>query len=105
MVAAMAEFTGPVTGLADISRMAGEAIEGWLREYDGYRGLVMLSNEDDRTSRVITFWDSVEAEARSRSGRKTMREQIAGSAGLEVVDFRVWEVPVYELPPTGGVAA
>ena len=28
-----------------------------------------------------------------------MREQIAASVGLEVVDYRVWEVPVYELAP------
>jgi hypothetical protein len=100
MVAAMAEFTGPVTGLEEIARVAGEAIEGWLGEYDGYRGLVMLTNEDARTARAITLWDSHEDEARTRPGRQAMREQIAASAGLEVVDYRVWEVPVYELRPS-----
>jgi hypothetical protein len=101
MVAAMAEFSGDVTGLADIARMAGEGIEGWLRDYEGYLGLVMLTDEETKTSRVITFWDSPQAEVSSRSGRTTMREQIAGTAGLDVVDYRVWEVPVYELPPAG----
>ena len=95
----MAEFTGPVTELAEIARIAGEAIEGWLRDYDGYLGLVMLTDEESKTSRVITFWESRQAEVSSRSVRKTIREQIAGTAGLDVVDYRVWEVPVCEVLP------
>jgi hypothetical protein len=95
----MAEFTGTVTELAEIARIAGEGIEGWLREVDGYLGLVMLTDEESQTSRVITFWESSQAELRSRSVRQTMREQIAGTAGLDVVDYRVWEVPVCELLP------
>jgi hypothetical protein len=97
MVAAMAEFSGNATGLAETARIAGEGIEGWLRAYEGYLGLVMLTDEDSKTSRVITFWESRVAEERSRPGRTTMREQIAGTAGLDVVDYRVWEVPVFEL--------
>jgi heme-degrading monooxygenase HmoA len=95
----MAEFTGTVTELAEIARMAAEGIEGWLRGYEGYLGLVMLTDEGSQTARVITFWESAQAEMSSRTGRKTMRDQIAGSAGLEVVDFRVWEVPVCEILP------
>ena len=95
----MAEFTGPVTEIAEIVRIAGEGIEGWLREYDGYLGLVMLADEESKTSRVITFWDSRDAESRSRPARKTMREQLADTAGLEVVEYRVWEVPVCEVLP------
>jgi hypothetical protein len=99
VIAAMAEFTGTVTELAEIARMAAEGIEGWLRDYDGYLGLVMLTDEGSQTARVITFWESPEAEVRSRTVRKTMRDQIAGSAGLDVVDYRVWEVPVCEILP------
>lgn len=97
MVAGMAEFTGPVTQIAEIARIAGEALEGWLRDVDGYLGLVMLTDEESHTARVMTFWESAEAEARSRSTRQTMREQLAGTAGLDVVDYRVWEVPVWEI--------
>jgi hypothetical protein len=97
MIAAMAEFTGPVTELAEIARIAGEAIEGWLRDVDGYLGLVMLTDEGSQTARVLTFWESPEDEVRSRSTRKTMRDRIAGTAGLDVVDYRVWEVPVWEI--------
>jgi hypothetical protein len=95
----MAEFTGTVTELAEIARMAAEGIEGWLRDYEGYLGLVMLTDEGSQTARVITFWESAQAEVSSRTVRKTMRDQIAGTAGLEVVDYRVWEVPVCEILP------
>jgi hypothetical protein len=103
MVAAMAEFVGPVPDVAEVARIAGEGIEGWLRAYDGYLGLVMLTDEETKTSRVITFWESRADEKRSRLARQTMREQIAGTAGLEIVDYRVWEVPVCEVLP-GAVA-
>ena len=97
MVAAMATLKGPASGLAEISRMASETVEEWLREYDGYRGLVILTDEDAQTSRVITLWDSHESEARARMARGTMRDQVAAAAGMEAVEFGVYEVAVFEV--------
>ncbi|MGH3078390.1 MAG: hypothetical protein ACRDPZ_09420 [Gaiellaceae bacterium] len=101
MVAAMATVTGPATGLAEISRMASESVESWLREYEGYCGLVVLTDEEARTSRMLTFWDTYEAEVASRRARGAMRDQIVETAGMEVVDFGVYEVPVYEVVGPG----
>lgn len=98
MVAAMATISGPASGLADISRMASESIESWLRDYEGYRGLIVFTDEDAQRSRVITLWETSEAEARARRGRGAMRDQIAAAAGMEVVDFGVYEVAVFEVP-------
>jgi len=103
MVAGMAEFSGTVTEMAEIARIAGEALEGWLVEYEGYLGLLMLTDEESMTSRVITLWESREAEEQTRPARQAMREQIAGTAGLAVVEYRVWDVPVCEVLP-GAVA-
>ena len=97
MVAAMATLTGPATGLAEISRMASEAVEGWLRDYDGYRGLLIFTDEGAQTSRVVTLWETAEAEGKARSSRGAMRDQIAAQAGMELVEFGVWEVAVLEL--------
>jgi heme-degrading monooxygenase HmoA len=93
----MATISGPVSGLADISRMASETVEPWLREYEGYRGLVVLTDEDTDTSRVITFWATAEDEERARPSRGAMRDAIAATAGMEVVGFEVYEVPVCEI--------
>ncbi len=93
----MATMTGPVSGLSEIARMAAESVELWLREYDGYRGLVVLTEEAAQRSRVITFWETPEAEEKARRSRGSMRDQIAATTGMEVVDFGVFEVAVLEL--------
>jgi heme-degrading monooxygenase HmoA len=97
MVAAMATVAGPASGLAELSRMASESVEGWLRGYEGYRGLVVLTDEEGQRSQVITLWETHEAEADARAARGAMRDQIAAMAGMEVVDFGVYEVAVFEL--------
>jgi len=98
VVAAMATISGPASGLAEMSRMASESVEGWLREYPGYRGLVVLTNEDAQRSVVMTFWETPEAEAQARAARGAMRDRIAQTAGMAVVDFEVYEVAVFEVP-------
>jgi hypothetical protein len=67
MVAAMATLRGPVSALADISRLAGENVGTWLREYEGYRGTFVFTDEETETSRLITLWETAEAEERARS--------------------------------------
>jgi heme-degrading monooxygenase HmoA len=99
MVAALATMATSATGIADISRMASESIEGWLRDYDGYRGLIVLTDEDGRRAQVMTLWETPEAEVAARESRTAMRDRIAELTGAEVVDFAVYEVAVFE---TGG---
>jgi heme-degrading monooxygenase HmoA len=97
MVAAMATVSGPASGLAEISRMASDSVEGWLRGYEGYRGLIVFTDEQGQRSVVVTLWETPEAEAKARIGRGAMRDQIAAAAGMEVVDFGVYEVAVFEV--------
>jgi hypothetical protein len=97
VVAAVATMTGAVSGLAEISRLAGEQVEVWLREYEGYRGLMVFTDEDGQRSQVMTLWETAEHEQKARTARGTMRDQIATLAGMSVVDFAVYEVAVLEL--------
>jgi hypothetical protein len=96
MVAAMSTLSGPVEALADISRIAGESVGPWLREYEGYRGTFVFADEEARTARLITLWDSAEDEERARTSRGAMRDQLAGTAGMQVVAFEVFEVVAHE---------
>jgi len=97
MVAAMATLKGPATGLAEISRIATGDVESWLRGYEGYRGILVFTDEAAQTSRVVTLWETPEAETRARTSRGAMRDQIAAATGMEVVEFGVWDVAVLEL--------
>jgi hypothetical protein len=99
MVAAMSTLSGPVEALADISRIASENVGPWLREYEGYRGTLVLTDRNAETARLITLWDSAEDEERARASRGAMRDQLAATAGMEVVDFAVFEVVASEFLP------
>ena len=95
----MSTLSGPVSALADISRLAGENVGPWLREYDGYRGTLVLTSEKARTAHLITLWDSPADEERARESRGAMRDQLAATAGMEVVGFEVFEVLANEIVP------
>lgn len=97
MVAAMATITGPASGLAEMSRLASESVEGWLRGYEGYRGLIVLTDEAGGRSHVVTLWETAEAEETARAARGAMRDQIAATVGMAVADFAVYEVAVFEV--------
>ena len=97
MVAAMSTLRGPVSALADISRMAAENVGPWLREYEGYRGILVLADEDTSTTRLITLWETAEDEERARTSRGAMRDQLAATAGVEVVEFGVFEILAFEV--------
>ena len=97
MVAAMSTLSGPVSALADISRLAGDNVGPWLREYEGYRGTLVFTNEETQTAQLITLWNAPADEERARASRGAMRDQLAATAGMEVVGFEVFEVVAHEL--------
>ena len=93
----MSKLTGPVSMLAEISQMADENLGTWLREYEGYRGILVLADEDTSTTRLITLWETAEDEERARTSRGAMRDQLAATAGVEVVEFGVFEILAFEV--------
>ena len=93
----MATIVGHAPGMDDIARIATDEIEGWLREYPGYRGLLVLTDEAGERSRVITLWATAEDELRARESRGAMRDRVAATVGMTVVGMDVCDVPVLEL--------
>ncbi len=79
--------------------MGDEHLSSWLREYDGYRGTLVLVDSEAQRARLITLWESAADEERARLSRGAMRDQLATTAGMEVVDFGVFEVPAWEILP------
>jgi hypothetical protein len=93
----MSTLAGPVAALAEISRMGDEHLSSWLREYEGYRGTLVLVDDEAQRVRLITLWESAADEERARLSRGAMRDQLATTAGMEVVDFGVFDVPAWEI--------
>jgi hypothetical protein len=95
MVAAMATLSGPAASLAAITELSDD-VGAWLREYNGYRGVFVFADENEKTSRVITLWETAADEVAARQARGAMRDRLMTMAGLEVVSFDVYEVPGHE---------
>jgi heme-degrading monooxygenase HmoA len=99
MVAAVSIVRGAAEGMAEAGRLAADAVRSWLRVYEGFRGLVVMTDEEGEKARIITFWDTPEAEERARAGRASMRDRLVGTVGMEVVGMELYEVPVLDLMP------
>jgi hypothetical protein len=99
MVAAMSTLTGSVAALEEVSRIAGESVGPWLREYEGYRGTFVFVDADAGKARLMTLWGSAADEERARESRGAMRDQLAATAGMKVVGFEVLDVLAWEVVP------
>lgn len=67
-----------------LATMAGEEMFPWLSEIDGFKGLLMLSNDEDATTLVLTFWESREVADSHRAARAEFRKRMT-----DAVDVRV----------------
>lgn len=76
-----AEEDGPIVG---------EEMDGWLRELDGYRGLVLLSRPG--VTLGLAFWDSREAAERHAAVRAEFRERMLGIAGAKIESVEGYDV-------------
>lgn len=66
----------------DEGPIVGEEMDSWLRELDGYRGLVLLARPG--VTLGLAFWDSREAAERHSSVRAEFRERMLGIAGARI---------------------
>lgn len=82
MFASMSTFSANGVDLADAAQLVGESMEGWLRGFDGYAGLLILTNEEQGLARVMTFWESREAVEASARGRENVRDAMAERLGV-----------------------
>jgi hypothetical protein len=85
MFASMSTFRGEGVDLDASAKAAGETMESWLLQFEGYRGLMIITNEASGTAHALTFWDSPEAAEKSMHGRGRMRDQMASAIGVDVV--------------------
>ncbi len=76
----------------EVATLAGEAMLPWLEQIEGFEGLLMMSNESDGTTLVITFWESREVADEHRAARAEFRDRITAT-----VDVRVESVADYDL--------
>ena len=88
----MTTTKGTAEDMVALAAMAGETMVEWLRDLEGFEGLVMLSNDETGTTHVISFWESKEVADRSRVARLKLRDRITTTVGVEVQETEAYEV-------------
>ena len=90
--------------MAAVATMAGETMVEWLRELEGFEGLLMLSNDETGVTHVISFWESAEVAERSRVARLKLRDRITSTVNVEVQQTEPYQVAFAELGTFGSPA-
>ena len=98
MHATLTTTHGEPSDLPDLATMAGETMLTWLREIEGFLGMVMLSDDSGSRVRVITFWASSEVAERHMAARLRLRDRITATLNVEVLETEPYEVAFADLP-------
>ena len=81
----------------EIATIAGEEMLPWLRQIEGFEGLLMLSNETDGTTLVLTFWESRDVAERHRTARMQFRDRVTAAVNVEVEETVGYEITFADL--------
>ena len=99
LVAAMSTLLGPVSEMDEAASVAAEAALPWLDELEGFRGLLILTDEQGEKARVLTFWTTHEAAERSAATRQGLRDRMAETVGMDVEASENYVVAALRLDP------
>ena len=80
--------------------IVAEEMYRWLRETEGFEGLLFLSREG--TTLGLTFWESREIAERHQASRMQFRDRMLSTAGVEIGETVDYEVTFARLGPWQG---
>ena len=92
----------PKTQPVELATIAGEEMLPWLREIEGFEGLLMLSDAATGTTLVLSFWESEEIAEKHGEARRQFRESITAAVNVEVVDTIGYDLTFADLGPWAG---
>ena len=80
--------------------IVAEEMYRWLRETEGFEGLLFLSREG--TTLGLTFWESREIAERHQASRMQFRDRMLSTAGVGIGETVDYEVTFARLGPWEG---
>jgi hypothetical protein len=82
---------------SELATMAGEAMLRWLRDIDGFDGLLMITNEGAGTTLTLTFWKDKDVAERHRAARMRFRDSITAAVNVKVEETVGYDVSFVHL--------
>ena len=83
----------------EYATIAGEEMLPWLRQIQGFQGLLMLSNEAEATTLALTFWETREVAERHHAARMQFRDRITSAVNVQVEETVGYEVTFAHVGP------
>jgi hypothetical protein len=80
-----------------------EKIIPGLKEIEGFAGFIALVDEENRRSRSIVLWETIEGAEEAERQFKAKREEIVRGMGGTVRSADLYEAPIVKVPT--GVSA
>ena len=77
--------------------LVGEEMERWLRDIDGFEGMLLLSREG--TTLGLTFWQSRDVAESHRAARMQFLERMTSIAEVEIEEIVGYDVTFAKLGP------
>ena len=102
MYAALTRAQGPPEESTEVATMVGEEMYRWLRDVEGFEGLLVLDNHEVGKTYVLALWASREVAELNRVARANLRDRVAATVGVEILDTEGFDVAfgvVPGLPP------
>ena len=85
---------------AAVAEMVGETMVEWLRDIEGFGGLLMLNNAETGVTQVIALWESEELAERHHEARMRLRDKVTATVDVEVVETVPYDVAFAHLRGT-----
>ena len=98
MYVGMTTTRGRNEDMVGLARISGETMAPWLREIEGFEGLLMLSSQETGVTQVITFWASREVAEKHAEARRSLRDRITSMVDVEVQETADYELAFADVP-------
>jgi heme-degrading monooxygenase HmoA len=98
MFAALTRTHGSNETTTEVATMVGEEMYRWLRDVEGFEGLLVLTNLEAGTTNVVAFWESREVAERHRVAREHLRDRVTAAVDVRVLATEPYEVAFAALP-------
>jgi heme-degrading monooxygenase HmoA len=76
----------------EYARIAGEEMVPWLAQIEGWQGLLVLSDEGQRRTLVLSFWESREIAEQHHTARMQFRDRITSAVNVEVEEWSGYDL-------------
>ncbi len=88
----MTSITGGDEDVLETAKIAIDSMIEWLREFDGYKGCLMMANPETGHVRMFSYWETREDANRSFRGRAQVRDSIIATTGVELESVELYHV-------------